>query len=140
MSSEKICFLCGEVCPGLERETEKLTDCEFCHEASFCSEALEIGALSAHRPPGLNRCLPYRVSHRNGIGRILVANRDIRPGELAILDRAAAVLPENQPVCLGCLIPIKPEAFPTSVKCPECSLPFCKPLCIENSSHQEECK
>jgi hypothetical protein len=78
----------------------------------MCREAFDLGAMAAHRPPGLERCLPYRVGHRPGVGRVLLAVRDIRPGELAILDRAAAVLPETRAVCLGCLLPLNPVRSP----------------------------
>jgi len=48
--SDKICFFCGEGCEN----SRELTACQFCHEANVCPEAFDIGALSAHRPPGVN--------------------------------------------------------------------------------------
>jgi hypothetical protein len=95
--------------------------------------------LPIYRPPGLDRCLPYRVAHRPGVGRVLVAVRDVKPGELAILDRAISVLPENQPVCLGCLCLLRSDTL-NSVNCPDCKLPFCKAGCYKSEVHQEECR
>ena len=95
--------------------------------------------LPLYRSPGLDRCLPYRIAHRPGVGRVLVAVRDVKPGELAILDRAISVLPENQPVCLGCLCLLRSDTL-NSVNCPDCKLPFCKAGCYKSEVHQEECR
>ena len=117
--NQELCYFCGEEC-----QTGPEIFCSFCHEAAFCNDSFTNGGASTvHRPVGLERCLPFRIGYRTDVGRILIASRDIRPGELAILDRAAAVLPENRPMCLGCLVPFKSETFASCVTCPDCNLP-----------------
>ena len=140
MSEQKAsCFFCEDECRSQNEKSEPLKICEFCKQISMCNRAYELGCMAVHRPPGLDRCLPYRISQKNGVGRILVAVRDIKPGEFVILDRAAAILPENEPVCLGCLVQLKPENL-TVAQCEGCNLPFCKLACAKSEAHKEECK
>ncbi len=55
------CFLCGENCENDKNEefkncengkNEKLEKCQFCNDVDFCSTAVNVGAMAAHRPPG----------------------------------------------------------------------------------------
>ena len=46
---------------------------------------------------------PWRVDSLPHCGRVLIATRDIAPFELVIADSALALVPNDVPVCLGCL-------------------------------------
>ncbi len=59
------CFLCGE--------DAGCKICADCGSAAYCSEA----HLKLHRPEQL--CFPFRVDSREGVGRCLIATRDIQP-------------------------------------------------------------
>ena len=45
----------------------------------------------------------YNIETVEGMGRVLVAARDILPWELVIDDTCLVLAPNNYPVCLGCL-------------------------------------
>ena len=45
----------------------------------------------------------YNIETVEGMGRVLVAARDIHPWELVIDDTCLVLAPNNYPVCLGCL-------------------------------------
>ncbi len=62
------CFLCGGASAGV---------CADCGEAGFCSQA----HLRVHRDAAQGRCLAFRIERREGKGNVMVATRDIKPGE-----------------------------------------------------------
>ena len=73
MSSERDfpeCFLCRKPGVGI---------CESCGEAGYCCQA----HLAVHRSPkDPGRCLRFRIERREGKGNVMVATRDIEPGEV----------------------------------------------------------
>lgn len=73
---------------------------------------------------------PYRVAISDVMGRYLVANRDLKAGELIIEIQPLVVGPcaDCQPVCLGCHIDI-PKCVRKQYKCPNCGWPLCGPKC-----------
>ena len=78
---------------------------QFIHScSSFCSS--EHGAL--HEDQG--QCLPYSVTSLAGVGRCLVAARDITAGELIFREEALAIGPNHDtpPLCLSCLKVVNP--------------------------------
>ena len=78
-----------------------------------------------------------QVCHSPEVGRYLVASRDIKPLELVLWDRAAAVGPaaDALPVCLECFGKVDGSFF-----CPQCQFPLCGPKCVGKSLHKEECQ
>ena len=89
------------------------------------------------------------MGHRTGKGRILEATREIRQGELVLVDKAVVVVPSDKPVCLGCLrnlqLPIdNVKNGACSIEntiCSECNFPMCgKDDCDKNKWHSRyEC-
>jgi hypothetical protein len=53
--------------------------------------------------PGDSSCYPYGVEEREGVGRILVATRDISPGDIIFREKELVVGPSKgtEPVCIG---------------------------------------
>lgn len=53
--------------------------------------------------------LPYRIEKSTVLGRYLVANRDLKAGELLITEEPLAIGPcvSADAVCLGCYMPVK---------------------------------
>ena len=69
----------------------------------------------------------YTVLEEARCGRLLVAARDILPGELILTDTAAAAGPDGScgPVCLTCY-----KRIPTpGHRCRYCGAPLCSPHC-----------
>ena len=73
-------------------------------KCSLCGQAVCQGDLRLHTNPEVeDHCFPWRVENLPGCGRVLIATRDIAPFELVIADSALALVPNDVPVCLGCL-------------------------------------
>ena len=88
------CFLCEAPCDR---------PCEACGEVYFCCD----DHRDLHRPPSSSsekECYPFAVVAVPGVGRALVATRDIAAGELVFEERPLTVGPlhDTPPVCLGC--------------------------------------
>ena len=58
-----------------------------------------------------NFCFPFMVEQRPGVGRFVVATRDIEPLEMVMWDNAATLGPRMgcAPCCLQCLKPVTGE-------------------------------
>eukprot|EP00092_Neocalanus_flemingeri_P003072 GFUD01003281.1.p1 GENE.GFUD01003281.1~~GFUD01003281.1.p1 ORF type:complete len:499 (+),score=130.58 GFUD01003281.1:101-1597(+) len=111
------CFFCNS--------TTQLHPCDYCENIQSCEKHLHI-----HRPS--NTCLPFRILFQEGVGRCVVAARDILAGEMVIEDKAAMIGPAcRERVCLECLAPISEET-----RCHICGLP----LCCEGPRHHLECQ
>ena len=67
-------------------------------------------------------CLPFRVEVKEGVGRCVVAARDIPALDVILRDYPAMVGPyyDEHPLCLECLV----KTDGTTV-CPLCDLPLC---------------
>jgi len=118
----KVCFICSK--PATEV-------CDKCGLVAFCSEAHK----KLHRPE--NFCFPFMVEQREGVGRYVVAVRDIEPLELVMWDSAAALGPRMgcAPCCLQCLKPVDGSYF-----CQVCSWPVCNEKCSAGTAHKIECE
>ncbi|XP_061393002.1 SET domain-containing protein SmydA-8 [Musca vetustissima] len=86
---------------------------------------------------------PYRIEVSEIVGRYLVANRNLKPGEILIKEKALAIGPcvSADPVCLGCYMPVTLKA--TQYRCSSCNWPMCGPHCRglhkETGHTAEEC-
>jgi len=111
------CFFCNS--------TDNVLPCEYCDHVQTCEKHLQV-----HRPS--DKCLPFKILIKEGVGRCVVAARDILAGEVIIEDKAAMIGPAcRENVCLECLAPI-----PKDTKCQSCGLP----LCCEGPRHKLECE
>ena len=72
-----VCQLCGEAGEG----------CGSCGGVSLCP-----GCRPRHKRAG--KCLPWGVSRQEGVGRCLVATRDIKPLEIVLEDTAFVCAPQ----------------------------------------------
>jgi len=117
-----VCFICSK--PATET-------CDKCNLVAFCSEEHK----KLHRPE--NFCFPFMVEQKEGVGRYVVAVRDIEPLELVMWDAAAALGPRMgcPPVCLQCLKPSD-----GSYRCESCSWPVCDQKCSQGNAHKIECE
>ena len=117
-----VCFLCAK--PSIET-------CDKCNLVGFCSEDHK----KLHRPE--NFCFPFMVEQKEGVGRFVVAVRDIEPLELIMWDNAAAIGPKmgGPPVCLQCLKPVD-----GSYRCENCKWPMCNKKCADGKVHKIECE
>lgn len=90
--------------------------------------------LSVHRVG--STCLPFSVTYKEGVGRCVVAARDISALEEILHDYPAMVGPyyDEHPLCLECFL--KTDG---STSCPLCDLPLCGEQCQGGSNHQYEC-
>ena len=78
---------------------------------------------------------------------MLEATRDIKEGEYVIIDQAFVVVPNDKPVCLGCLANLPSSEMKSTedsipnVFCSECKFPLCgKPDCDSDKWHSRyEC-
>ena len=118
----KICFICAK--PATET-------CDICNLVGFCSEDHK----KLHRPE--NFCFPFMVEQKEGVGRYVVATRDIEPLELVMWDNAAALGPRMgcSPACLQCLKPAD-----GSFRCGNCNWPVCDQKCADGNAHKIECE
>ena len=118
------CFFC-------EKSDAKL-NCPGCGQVSACSTA----ELEVHRPPGLNVCLPFRVRQHPDKGRILIATRCIKEGEVVVVDKAEVLIPSSDTICLGCC-----KSWRNGNHCQTCLLPVCDSSCSLSRWHADlECK
>ncbi len=84
----------------------------------------------------------YRICHRDGVGRCLVAARDLEPLDVILEDTPAAVGPEEfsyeNGVCVACYRQIDAAA---SFQCDECGFELlCSVECAKSAVHVEnEC-
>jgi len=85
------------------------------------------------------KCYPFKVEFREKLGRILVASRKIKRGELICREAPAIVGPYSRtsPQCLECF-----KLLPAGHKyiCPGCRFPMCDSTCDNGRYHREECK
>jgi len=118
----KVCFLCAQ--PSIET-------CDKCNLVGFCGDEHK----KLHRPE--NFCFPFMVEKKEGVGRYVVATRDIEPLELIMWDNAAALGPRMgcPPVCLQCL-----KSCNGSFRCANCNWPTCDQKCADGNTHKIECE
>ena len=78
------------------------------------------------------------VEEHATLGRRLLATRDLRQGEVVLVDRPAAVGPlhTTTPLCLECSALLPRPSF----ACPCCGFPLCAPACVGGERHLPECR
>jgi len=116
--------------------------CWVCHQKA-CLQCPQSGChLFSCSPSHLRlhqskeACRPLQLRQDSRVGRYLVASRNIKKGELLLVEEPLVVGPsrEKKLVCVECLVPMsKPEI------CPSCPLPLC-PSCVGGHWHSIECQ
>ncbi|XP_017484626.1 PREDICTED: protein msta-like isoform X1 [Rhagoletis zephyria] len=72
---------------------------------------------------------PFRIEKSTILGRYVVANRDLKAGELLITEEPLVIGPcvSADAVCLGCYMPVELEI--SQYRCAACKWPMCGPQC-----------
>lgn len=119
--ASSVCFLC---------RNPATSTCSSCNLVGFCGEKHE----KLHRPEGF--CGAFRVEQKEGVGRYIVATRNLEPLELVMYDNAAAMGPRmgSAPVCLQCL-----KGVDGAYRCEGCGWPMCDKKCQDGFAHKIEC-
>ena len=80
----------------------------------------------------------YSVLEEERCGRLLIAARDIKAGEVIFSDTPGAVGPDGPPfpICLTCYKRLKALVY----RCRHCGWPLCGPHCQEGEPHVRECQ
>lgn len=78
----------------------------------------------------------FEIVEKSGIGRCLVANQDLGPGQLVLCDAALAFGPKEQIEAKICIVCLNPE---DSSRCSDCEIPVCNEIACR-SFHKEECE
>ena len=119
------CWLCG---------AEATETSDFYCEVRYCGEAHKL----LHHPEDHEEPWPIVVKHKQGVGRVMVAARDIDQGELIFTEEALLRGPNHTlttPHCLDCLKEVEEEQV-----CKECGWPVCGEECSRGEQHAIECK
>jgi len=121
-------------CVVCSAECSSLLDCSTCQKPTYCSNTCRYKDSTNE----LHSCLPYTILHEDRCGRLLMASRDIKAGEIIFADTPAAVGPDNnpKPVCLTCYKRLPGLTY----RCRYCSWPLCSPYCQDDKGpHAREC-
>ena len=71
--------------------------------------------------------------------RIMVASRDLAPGDIILKEKPALIGPnmdQSQPLCLACYALLSPKKFHP---CRKCKAPLCSAQCESHPDHLQEC-
>lgn len=126
-----------EVCQKPANQT-----CGGCKLVFYCSKAHQkLGWREGHK----FKCCAFKVQFTDTLGRHMVATRDIKPGEMILKEKPAAIGPKmSSPAnCLSCgkkLEPMKIKDVYDFYKCTTCNWPMCGPECEKAEIHKAECK
>ncbi|XP_045477344.1 SET domain-containing protein SmydA-8-like [Harmonia axyridis] len=115
--------------------------CSGCKLVWYCGKDHQKKHWKEHK--GL--CRPFNIEEDEGLGKCLVATRDLSPGDLILVEHPLVYGPrphmvEEGPVpCPGCCRLIIGEKSP---RCPNCEFPVCDPACSgldDMEKHGHEC-
>ena len=108
--------------------------CGGCQEVKYCSKEHQRQDWKTHKA----QCRPFKVVRSPGVGRHLVATRDIRPGEVILEEPPVTGGPRQYtaPVCLGCHRLVSLSGY----RCSRCQWPMCGKECELLPLHAAECR
>ena len=121
--SDPVCYLCTG--PGL-------LSCPQCSLRSCCQDHADL-----HCP---GPCYPFTVLDSPGVGRYVVASRDIAQGEEVFGETEPLVVGPNQEceaLCLQCLSPVEEGE---GQRCAGCGYPVCGAECEDQHTQTRECQ
>jgi len=116
------CWVCNS--PGVDSS-------EFYAEMRYCGQ----DCRDMHHPPDHEEPWPFSVREKEGVGRLLVAARDIDKGELIFTEKSLASGPNHTLTELHCLDCLKPCLN----RCSKCGFPVCDEECEIGENHSIEC-
>ncbi|XP_059095448.1 SET domain-containing protein SmydA-8-like [Tigriopus californicus] len=125
MSNPKMCFMCLQ--PAKLRCEECEADIWYCGHTHG----------NYHRLDGSSQCSPVMISFQEGIGRCLLASRNIIAGEVIFFEHPIVVGPNNvtAPQCLIC----NSKITETEIVC-SCNYPMCSKICQDLHEGKRECQ
>uniref|UniRef100_A0A1B0D7G9 Uncharacterized protein n=1 Tax=Phlebotomus papatasi TaxID=29031 RepID=A0A1B0D7G9_PHLPP len=114
-----LCGFCGIKCDK---------KCASCHKVFYCSAKHQREDWKNHK-----KCCPaFTICQDVKMGRFLVANRNLKFGEIVL---------KEAPIVTGPSQLTAPEIQEKNMrKCSKCGWPMCSQECEEAESHAEECK
>merc|ERR1712117_710709 len=119
------CWICER--PGVECS-------DFYCDVRYCGpEHREL-----HHPEDHDEPWPFIVKYKPGVGRLMVAAREIDQGELIFTESCLAQGPNHTlftPYCLDCL-----KEVPETAACSKCGWPACGPKGEVGPNHSIECE
>jgi len=126
MAVQSGCFLCS---------SDEADLCAACGLVETCSKHIRM-----HRNNS-GYCFPLRVATQDGLGKHLVATRDIQQLEIIFEDSPLATGPTHStvPVCLECGLILDPDLMEIW-SCSECGSSLCSSSCQKGPKHAAECK
>ncbi len=68
-SDKSLCFYCEDTC--CKSSSDHLIACQDCNQVEMCKFIHDIGGMDSHRPQGLGKCMPFRVSHKEGEKKVI---------------------------------------------------------------------
>ena len=86
-------------------------------------DRLGDGAEKGKEDEGSSEVPAYKEGYVDIVGRVLLATRALKVGEVVVEDTALVAAPDGAPVCLGCLGPL---TLATPVMCVNCGWPLCR--------------
>eukprot|EP00092_Neocalanus_flemingeri_P000460 GFUD01000489.1.p1 GENE.GFUD01000489.1~~GFUD01000489.1.p1 ORF type:complete len:526 (+),score=117.42 GFUD01000489.1:104-1681(+) len=118
----KVCFLC---------EIEDCKACSSCGLVASCTQHKNL-----HTSKDGSFCYPWTVQKREGVGRVLVAVRDIEHLEVILEDEPVGLSPtqDTPQMCLQCFKLI-PDVNPFICLC---GFPMCGEACAAGERHRPE--
>eukprot|EP00095_Tigriopus_kingsejongensis_P008810 maker-scaffold646_size120253-snap-gene-0.14 protein:Tk08810 transcript:maker-scaffold646_size120253-snap-gene-0.14-mRNA-1 annotation:"protein isoform b" len=131
------------------QDGEDVSECFICDQPAqlHCSEYPDVHYCSEEHK-GMHehvlgdedevRAFPFTIKYRSGVGRYMVAARDIQPGELIFSEEPLATGPNHntKPCCLECM-----RKVDGSYLCSKCQLPMCEEMCSFAEDHSSnECE
>jgi len=128
-----------------DKDFEEVASCWICERpgvgcSEFYCEVRYCGPehRELHHPVDHDEPWPFIVKYKPGVGRLMVAAREIDQGELIFTESCLAQGPNHTlytPYCLDCL-----KEVPDTAACSKCGWPVCGPQCEVGPNHSIECK
>ncbi|CAB4056231.1 SMYD [Lepeophtheirus salmonis] len=121
----------GGKCESCKKETTK--KCNGCKKVFFCSRQCLQNNWKFHK--GFCKSFAYKIEHSNEMGKYIIANRDLKEGEILWKEAPLSYGPtaDTIPICLNCYAPVN-----GSYKCKKTGWPFCNPECRKAASKNPE--
>jgi len=118
------CPACGKIAT---------TKCTGCKQVYYCNRVCQKKDWKLHKPSC--KALAYRIGSSPELGNFLIANRNIKNGEVILHEAPMVVGPSQMtiPVCLACYTPVD-----GSFKCARSGWPLCGPECAKAVAHNPE--
>jgi len=121
------CPVCGKIA------TTKCTACPQGQQVYYCNKTCQKKDWPRHKPEC--KRLAYKIAHDPVLGHHLLANRNIKEGEVILTEAPLVMGPKQMtiPVCLCCYTPVD-----GSYRCPKSGWPLCGPPCAKKVANNPE--